>query len=376
MKPIRQWYPVLACLTTLASSVIFAADAKKPPELVGRIAFDVGSRSGRVETLEVTIGDGGTGPYKAVLTGDPSLPTHAIWRPRDLKPFSKSRPLPIVAFGNGGCRNTSGEFRNFLSDIASQGFLVVSIGPAGNAVVMGSEERTNTTISTQLLDGVTWAIAQNEQSDSELFGKLDTTKVAVMGQSCGAQQAIDVSLDPRVTTTVALNQGVNMAPRSPGQGGGQGRAPGAGGPNAGRTPPPDRYAPHAPALVRAPADPNNPAASPAGGLAEVAARRVEILGKLHAPILFLNGGPTDSGFASAKANYEFIGNVPAVLAYQEVGHYPATYRQPNGGAFAKAVGAWLKWHLRGDAAAKKMFVGDSCGLCTDSTWKIERKKLE
>jgi hypothetical protein len=111
-------------------------------------------------------------------------------------------------------------------------------------------------------------------------------------------------------------------------------------------------------------------------LAEIVARRGEILSKLHAPILFLNGGPSDSGFTSAKSNFEAIGHGPVVLAYQEVGHYPATYRQPNGGAFAKAVGAWLKWQLKGDQNAKKMYVGDSCGLCKDSTWKIERKKLD
>ena len=35
-------------------------------------------------------------------------------------------------------------------------------------------------------------------------------------------------------------------------------------------------------------------------------------------------------------------------AWQDVGHYPATYRQPNGGAFAVAVNAWLDWHLKGD----------------------------
>jgi hypothetical protein len=100
------------------------------------------------------------------------------------------------------------------------------------------------------------------------------------------------------------------------------------------------------------------------------------LAKLHAPILFLNGGPKDSGFANAKANFEAIQQVPVALAYQDVGHYPATYRQPNGGAFAKAVGAWLKWRLKGDDAAKKMFVGDSCGLCKDPTWTLERKKIE
>jgi hypothetical protein len=116
--------------------------------------------------------------------------------------------------------------------------------------------------------------------------------------------------------------------------------------------------------------------APAGGPGAPGANRAEILPKLHAPILFLNGGPGDSGFANAKANFEAIGQVPVVLAYQEVGHYPATYRQPNGGAFAKAVGGWLKWRLKGDATAKKMFVGDSCVLCADSSWKIERKNLQ
>ena len=151
------------------------------PELTGTVAFNVESASGRVERLAVTIGDGGTGQYKAILTGEPSLPTHAIYRPRDLRPFGGRNLLPIVAFGNGGCRNTSGEFRNFLSDLASQGFLVVAIGPAGNAVVMGSEERTNTTVASQLLDAVTWATAENARAGSAYFQKLDVSKVAVSG---------------------------------------------------------------------------------------------------------------------------------------------------------------------------------------------------
>ena len=192
------------------------------------------------------------------------------------------------------------------------------------------------TVSSQLLDGVTMATAENNREGSEFFGKVDASKVAVMGQSCGGGQAVDVSLDPRVTTTVVLNQGVNMVPRTPGSGG-----------PPRRTPAPDRYAQFAPALIVAPSD-----AAPG---AAASANRAEILGKLHAPILFLNGGPSDSGFANVKANFEAINHVPVVLAYQEVGHYPATYRQPNGGAFAKAVGVWLKWHLKGDSAAKGMF---------------------
>ena len=117
----------LLAASLLLPSLAIAQD--DPPELTGSVPFNVTSKSGRLERLAVTIGDGGTGPYKAVLWGEPTLPTHAIYRPRDLRPFGGQNLLPIVAFGNGGCRNTSGEFRNFLSEIASQGFLVVAIRP-------------------------------------------------------------------------------------------------------------------------------------------------------------------------------------------------------------------------------------------------------
>jgi hypothetical protein len=335
------------------------------PELTGTVAFNVGSRSGRVERLAVTIGDGGSGPYKAILWGEPTLPTHAIYRPRDLRPFGGGHLLPIVAFGNGGCRNTSGEFRNFLSEIASQGFLVVAIGPAGNAVVMGGEERQNMTAASQLLDGVTWAVAENSRTGSPYFGKLDVTKIAVSGQSCGSQQAIQVSDDPRVSTTVALSQGINTGPPPAGRAG-------AGGAGRGRGPAQasdQRYAPFAPLLVRSSDDPG-------AGRGQAGQNRAEVLTKIHSPIIFITGGDTDTGHRSATANFEAIDQVPEVHAWQQVGHYPATYREPNGGAFAKAAGAWLKWQLKGDKEAAKMFLGPSCGLCTDPKWTIERKKLD
>jgi dienelactone hydrolase len=361
----------VAMASIIVPLVMLAQDTV--PELTGTVAFNVDSKSGRVERLAVTIGDGGTGQYKAILMGEPSLPTHGIYRPRDLRPFGGQNLLPIVAFGNGGCRNTSGEFRNFLSDVASQGFLVVAIGPAGNAVVMGSEERTNTTISSQLLDGVTWAIAENARAGGAYYQKLDVSKVAVSGQSCGAGQAIEVSSDPRVTTTIALNQGINTGTANAGRGPAAAAptAPaanrgGAGARGGAAAPADPRYAPFAPPLVRAPVDPAVPLA---------AVNRAEMLEKLHGPILFLNGGPSDSGHRTAKGNFDAIQNVPAVHAHTDVGHYPATYRQPNGGDFARVVGTWLKWQLKGDQIAGKMFVGSACGLCTDPKWTIERKMI-
>jgi len=325
--------------------------------LTGNIGFDIHSTSGRVETLAVTIGDGGTGPYKAILSGDPSLPTHAIYRPRDLGPFGESNLLPIVAFANGGCRNGSGEFRNFLSDIASHGYIVVAIGPAGDALVAGSEGRVGQTQPSQLLDGVEWAIQRNSIPGGEFYHKIDTSKVAVMGQSCGGSQARSVSGDPRVTTTVMLNSG---------------GAPGTARPATATNRPATnisaalnragkRYAPHAP---EAP-DPIAAMAASAGPPAVA----------FHAPVAFVNGGPRDAAYQGALTAFDGIENVPALFAFQDVGHYPATYREPNGGAFAVLVNAWLSWQLKGDQSAAKMFVGASCGFCSDSKWNIRMKNV-
>ena len=73
------------------------------------------------------------------------------------------------------------------------------------------------------------------------------------------------------------------------------------------------------------------------------------------------------------SGFEAVQRVPALLAWQDVGHSPATYRHPNGGAFAVATNAWLDWHLKGDQSASKMFVGVDCGLCKDPKWHVQFK---
>jgi hypothetical protein len=162
--------------------------------------------------LMVEEAGGRTGPYPAVLAGDPSLETHTLFRPRDLSPFGPANPLPIVAWANGACRNNSSEYRNFLTEIASHGFLVVAIGPAARTLVIGTGDSGGGSESSQLIDGVDWAIAQNETEGGEYFGKIATGRIALMGHSCGGAQALDVTRDPRVTTTVLWNSGVWRQP--------------------------------------------------------------------------------------------------------------------------------------------------------------------
>ena len=79
-------------------------------------------------TKNRTVEDGGTGPYKAIMVEEPSLEAHTIFRPADLSKFDKKNPLPILVWGNGACTNSPWEHQNFLSEIASHGFMVVAIG--------------------------------------------------------------------------------------------------------------------------------------------------------------------------------------------------------------------------------------------------------
>jgi len=76
-------------LVLAALGASFCARAQKAEASVtGTIASDTGSDEAKGRrALLLTVGDGGTGAYKAVLTGEESLKTHTIFRPRDLSQF-------------------------------------------------------------------------------------------------------------------------------------------------------------------------------------------------------------------------------------------------------------------------------------------------
>ena len=85
--------------------------------------FAVSSVTSRV------VEDGGTGPIKAIMVSESSLPTHTVFRPSDLGAATKKGKLPIIVWGNGACANSPWEHVNFLSEVASYGFIVIAIGP-------------------------------------------------------------------------------------------------------------------------------------------------------------------------------------------------------------------------------------------------------
>jgi len=280
-----------------------------------------GQDAGKTQTATSrVVEDGGTGAFSAIMYTDSSLSTHTIFRPKDLSVFGKKTMLPIIAWGNGACANSPWEHINFLSEVASHGFLVIAIGPMPQEGQRGGGRST----SSQLIDAIDWAIAQNSDKTSAFYNKIDVSKIAVSGMSCGGLQTLETAPDPRVTTAVVCNSGII------GNGGGM---------------------PGMPALTK------------------------DHLAKLHTPTLYLLGGESDIAYKNGMDDFSRINHVPVFMANMDVGH-GGTYSQPHGGEFAKVATDWFKWQLKGDNEAAKMFTGNPCGLSKSAVWKVDRKNLQ
>ena len=133
---------------------------------------------------------GGSGPYKAMVAADASLPNFTIYRPQDLKAVDK---LPVLLYANGGCANSTVQMRFLLNDVASHGYLVIATG-----YIPMEEEPFRGPMSTtqQQIESIDWAFAQNADPASPLFGKVDTKHVCAAGMSCGGLQTLFNCADP------------------------------------------------------------------------------------------------------------------------------------------------------------------------------------
>lgn len=274
------------------------------------------------EVASRTVEDGGTGPYKALMVSDQSLPTHTVFRPKELGALGEKLKLPLVVWGNGACANSPWEHVNFLSEVASHGFLVVAIGPMPAEGQRGGS--SGPTKSPLLVSTIDWALAQNSDKASRYYGKLDTNKIAAAGMSCGGLQALEVAPDARTSTAMIFNSGILPDP------------------GAGR-----------------------------GGMPKLSK---EHLARLRTPTLYMLGGEKDIAYKNGMDDVRRINHVPIFAANLDVGH-GGTYRNPHGGEFARVATAWLQWHLRGDKEAAKMFAGDPCGLAKQEGWKVEKKNI-
>ena len=158
----------------------------------------------------------GSGPYKALMAVEPSLPSQVTYYPANLSQLRGKR-MPVVIWGNGSCLYVGNRYRQFLTEVASHGYLVIAggplgaieqeVGPQSNPVVRAAgapavpqanaanapgapQERVTVPLMKAAID---WAVAQNADAASRFHDKLDLAHVVVMGHSCGGGLAVQLA---------------------------------------------------------------------------------------------------------------------------------------------------------------------------------------
>ena len=107
-----------------------------------------------------------------------------------------------------------------------------------------------------------WIGQQAADKASPYYNKVDTEKMAAAGHSCGGAQVLANAADTRLKTYLILNAGM-------------------------------------------------------GGM-EMAGASAKSLKNLHAPVLYLTGGPTDVAYRNAQTDYESIRNVQSLYCIQKI----------------------------------------------------------
>ena len=289
----------------------------------------------------------GSGPYKAIMSVETGLPEQVAYYPPDLSKLG-NRKLPIVAWGNGACINAGNRFRQFLTEIASHGYLVISggsmadkefeVGPQENPVrrqpgaaapsqrgapppqdPANPPGRVTVPILKHAID---WALEQHANPASRFHGKLDPQHVVVMGQSCGGGLAVRLAVeDPRVTGLGVWNSGAGL-----GSGGDSASIP---------------------------------------------------LDRIKGSVLVITGSEVlDIAFASGNSTFDRINHVPVFYGWRDQLQHIGTYGAANGGELGQIAWKWLEWTTRGDRDAAKMFKGPACSLCRDPAWHISKKQID
>ena len=259
---------------------------------------------------------GGSGPYKAIAVREKSLTDFVVYRPlnMDMAVARNKGKMPVLVFANGGCMDTSIGYENMLADVASYGYVVVAIG---ELQMFARHEKDQHTPSSMVAKALDWIGQQAADPGSSYYDKIDETKIAGAGHSCGGAQVLANAADPRLKTYLILNAGM--------------------------------------------------------GKMKMADASAKSLKNLHGPILYLVGGTTDVAWQNAQMDYKAIKKVPVVLADNTRSGHGGTYEQPNGDDNARMVRAWLDWQLKGLTENKTVFIDGNLKDYQD--WTIQHKNF-
>lgn len=111
----------------------------------------------------------------------------------------------MLIWGQTGCSYNGRVFENFLNEVASHGIFILSNGtPNGKDNPNGITETANPNPA-QHKAAIDWVM---QAAGTGKYANIDTSRLAVAGQSCGGTQAYSISPDPRVTAIGIFNSGL------------------------------------------------------------------------------------------------------------------------------------------------------------------------
>lgn len=173
-----------------------------------------------------------------------------------------------------------------------------------------------------LKEAVDWAIQQNGAAGSRFNNRLDVRWIVSMGHSCGGGLAVQLGTeDSRINGIGIWFSGAGLA-------GARGAEP-------------------------------------------------ESLNKMKGPVLLITGEETlDIAYQSGKNTFEALNHLPIFYGWRDGLQHIGTFGAKDGGDLGVIATNWLEWTTRGDQKAARMFKGANCTLCKDTTWHVQKKKID
>ncbi|MGH1472275.1 MAG: hypothetical protein ACRBCS_13875 [Cellvibrionaceae bacterium] len=301
--------------------------------------------AGEIKPVDTSpFGEDPSGIYKVTVEHDSDLATHTIYRPTDLLSTTENNTYPVVVWGEGACEDAGLMFPEFLSEIASHGYIVIADGPPVRSKIRQPGQTQNTASNTDtatektetatpprprptmslkpdgtdLIAALDWIENKNQERGHRFYQRANMKKVAAMGMSCGGLMSYGASSDPRITTVGIWNSGLLKADE-------------------------------------------------------------KIYKDLHSSIIIITGGESDIAYPNGQRDYEMLKDSKPIFYgyYPSVGHF-GTYTEDNGGAFGNVAVSWLNWQLKDDLSktGQQFLVGDNCPVCSNPQWITQSHHLK